>query len=314
MKLDYRIAFINDRPRLETLCENLEPVPTFAFDIETINWWHPPSEQVALVQIAYRTGDELRVAVVDALAPLDLTLLRRPLELQTATKAIHNAVFDAVRLDRHFQISTAPIYDTLLAARRDGEKRWSLKAQVEKHLGIPLMKSAQQSDWSVRPLRPAQLDYAALDAVATLLLYEHQMKRGLNGYYRLRHRVADEQGALPLDISFDHAGGGGGKTTGCTQAEERSPVDEQSPVDERIPASLELSSESLALLGIVTEFGSRYSPERLAVCVGDDRVGLVGWLVDRVLGTDANMDEASARIEIAGLCQRGLIESVRIIV
>lgn len=296
MKLDYRITFINDQRRLSTLCESLMSVPALALDIETINWWHPPSERVALIQLAYRMGDEVRVPVIDALARLDLTLLRQPLELGTATKAIHNALFDAVRIARHLKISTAPIHDTLLAARRSGEKRCSLKAQVERHLGLPLVKTAQQSDWSVRPLRPAQLDYAALDAAATLMLYEHQLKRGLNGDYRLRAQVADEQGALALDASFNHDSGDD------VQAAERTPADEQSPM------SAELSAESLALLGIVTELPSRYSPERLAVSVGDDRVGLAGWIVDRVLGTDANMDEASARIEIAGLCQRGLIK------
>ena len=149
MKLDYRIAFISDQPRLRDFCESLGPVAALALDIETTDWWNPQHERVALIQLAYRVNHELRVAVIDALAGLDPTLLRHPLELPTTTKVMHNAGFDAVRLSRHFKISIAPIYDTLLAARRSGEKRYSLKAQVEKHLNLPLDKHAQQSDWVV---------------------------------------------------------------------------------------------------------------------------------------------------------------------
>jgi hypothetical protein len=201
---------------------------------------------------------------------------------------MHNAVFDAVRLARHFKINSTPIHDTLLAARRSGEKRYSLKAQVEKHLNLPLDKRAQQSDWSLRPLQPAQIDYAARDAVATLLLYEHQTNRGLSGEYRLRAAVADEQDALPLGDSL-HA----------------SPIEQHKPAEEQLSA--ELSDSSLALLGIITELPSRYYPEQLAASVGDDRVGLTGWIIDRILGQDADLDESSVKIQIAELCQSGLV-------
>jgi hypothetical protein len=291
MKLDYRITFINDQTRLAALGERLESVSALALDIETINWWHPPSEQVALIQLAYRVRNDISVAVIDTLAALDPSTLRRPLESTTTTKAIHNAVFDAIRLKRHLQIATSPIHDTLVAARRSGEKRYSLKAQVEKHLGLRLDKSAQQSDWSLRPLHPKQLDYAALDAVATLLLYEHQVDRALNGDYRLKAAVADEQAALPLDNSLSPV----------DQVEKRTLVAQPSAAD------ADLSAASLALLGIITELPSRYYPEQLAVCVGEDRVGLAGWIIDRVLGQDADLDESSVKILIAELCQRGLV-------
>jgi hypothetical protein len=196
-----------------------------------------------------------------------------------------------VRLERHFQINTAPIHDTLVAARRNGEKRYSLKSQVEKHLGFRLDKSGQQSDWSMRPLDPKQLSYAALDAVATLLLYEHQIQRGVQGEYRLRAEIENKQAALPLSASLSDAG----------QIEKRIPADEQSS------AGANLSATALALLGIITELPSRYYPEQLAVCVGDERVGLTGWIIDQILGQDADVDESSAKIHLAALCQRGLV-------
>ncbi len=298
MKLNYTLAFINDPTRLLTLCENLAAVRVLALDIETINWWNPQAERVALIQLAYHLKGEMRVSVIDALARLDLTLLLRPqLESHTTTKVIHNAVFDAGRIARHFKITIAPIHDTLLAARRSGEKRYSLKAQVEKHLNFSLDKAAQGSDWDLRPLQPKQLDYAARDAFATLLLFEHQVKCGLRGDYRLRAEKAAEQDALPLDTSLPPA----------RQVKRRTSSDEPVAQERRPLAKEDLSASSLALLGIITELPSRYSMERLAVCTGEDRVGLAGWIIDRGLGTDADLDESTAKITIADLCCRGLV-------
>jgi hypothetical protein len=113
----------------------------------------------------------------------------------------------------------------------------------------------------------------------------------LNGEYRLRAAVADEQDALPLNSSLSDV----------------SDIEKSIPAEERPPASAHLSDSSLALLGIITELPSRYYPEQLAVSVGNDRVGLAGWIIDRILGQDADLDESSVRIEIAGLCESGLV-------
>src|SRR5215218_848323 len=133
------------RPReLTALTSRLESAPALALDIETVNWWDRRVERVALIQLAFREGHRVRVAVVDALAGLDLEALRAPLESGAVTKAIHNAAYDAARLSRHFRIHTSPIHDTMLAARRGGEKRYSLQAQAQTHLGLRLDKGEQR--------------------------------------------------------------------------------------------------------------------------------------------------------------------------
>ena len=297
MKSDYRISFINDQSRLTALAEGLGAAPAFALDIETAEWWDPGRERVSLIQLAYRSGPELRVAVVDALAPLDPAALRRPLELGPAVKAVHNAAFDATRLSRHFKISVSPIHDTMLAAKRSGERRYSLKAQAERYLGMHLDKEAQRADWGLRPLGPRQIAYAARDAAATLLLYEHQQGRGLSGDYRPRDVRGSSQGALPL-----------GDSAPRLEAKEAPTGSEGAAQEKGLPrAGAELSDVALALLGIVTELPSRYYPEQLAVNVGGDRVGIAGWIIDRVMGPDADVDESAAKETIAGLCRSGLV-------
>lgn len=289
---NYRVTFINDQGRLAALADGIESVGAVALDIETADWWDRSRERISLVQLAYRSGNELRVAVVDALAPLDPAALRRPLELGSAVKAVHNAAYDAARLARHCEIMVSPIHDTMLAARRSGERRYSLKAQAETHLGLRLDKEEQRADWGLRPLGPRQIAYAAADAAATLLLYEHQTGRGLRGDYRPRGAPAEGQGALPLSEP--------------APGESQNRPEDDSP-RRRGSGGTELSDVALALLGIVTELPSRYYPEQLAASVGGDRVGLAGWIIDQVLGREADIEESAAKEEIAGLCRMGLV-------
>ncbi len=303
--VDHKVDYVGNQTSLAALIERLKSAPVLALDIETINWWDRAAERVALVQLAFREegreDSKIQVAVIDALAELDLNLLRLPLELSLQIKTIHNAAYDAVRLARHFQIFTSPIHDTMLAARRGKEKKCSLQAQAAAHLGILLDKAEQRGDWSRRPLSREQLDYAALDATCTLMLYEKQIRRGLRGDYEVPRRSeapSARQSALPLSKPSS-----GGESLRVPVAPESSDV----PVLES-PTTTELDPARLALLGIVSELGGRYSPEQLAASVGSERIGVAGWIVDGLIGIDADIDEESARLGIAALCESGLMQ------
>jgi hypothetical protein len=69
-----------------------------------------------------------------------------------------------------------------------------------------------------------------------------------------------------------------------------------------------LSALSIALLGIVAELPTRYSPDSLAMAVGSERIGLAGWIIDRRLGADADLDEETVKIHIAGLCEKEFVQ------
>jgi hypothetical protein len=298
--LDYEFELVDAAPALAALAARLLRAPAVAVDIETVNWWNREAERIALLQLAFRgevCGDDpLRVAVVDPFALADIAPLRAILAESSAPKAIHNASYDATRLLRHFHIHTAPIHDTMLAARRSGERRCSLKAQVEAHLGLQIDKTEQRSDWSRRPLAREQLQYAALDAACTLMLYEHQTQRGLRGEYLLRAPAPERQTPLPL-ADRPHP-------VIKPQEPISSPASSPDPSPHKIPDE-EMGLTAFALLGIVCELGGRYSPEQLAASVGFERVGLAGWIIDRALGRDADLDEGTARDEIARLCEQG---------
>ncbi len=277
--INYGIEYIDTRQSLELLVERLNESTAIALDIETINWWDRTRERISVIQIAFRERDDLRVGVIDVLAGFDLESLRRPLELNLQTKAIHNASFDAVRLARHLGIATSPVHDTMLAARRSGEKKCSLQAQVRTHLGFDLDKTEQQGDWSRRPLDPEQLRYAALDAACTLILFEQQLAKGLRGDYQLREKIEKRPSPLPVPLQIEPS----------------------------VVVDGELAASALALLGIVVELSGRYSPEQLAASTGSERIGMAGWIIDNLIGTEADIDENTARDDISMLTERGLI-------
>jgi hypothetical protein len=289
---NHTVEFVSDKLALTSALERLATAPVIALDIETIYWWDRESERVSLIQLAFRENDGISVVVIDALANFDPEALRPSLELSAQIKAIHNAGFDAVKLSHHFRIATSPIHDTMLAARRGGERHCSLKAQVEAHLGFYLDKAEQRSDWSRRPLTTEQLNYAALDAVCTLLLYEKQIARGLRGDYQLRARIEKTQQSLSLkDVDPRVAG-----------------PDSGDPALERLAAEIgDLNPCAFALLGVIAELGGRYSPEQLLVSVRAERIGLAGWIIDHTLGADADIDELIAKQELAALIDKGLV-------
>jgi len=292
LKTDFTLKFIKNFNELHRLVEKLVLLPAFALDIETVDWWNQHRERIALIQIAFRTEGQIKVFIIDTLANFELSPLHLPLDQSSTIKIIHNAAFDAARLKKHFGFTVEPIFDTMAAARRSGESRYSLKAQAAIHLNLQLNKSAQGSDWSRRPLDSRQLHYAALDPYSTLLLYENQSERNLNGAYLLKSLRNSTQNLLPLDdlpLPIESS------TSSIAQTVEN------------ISSETEIPVEAIALLGVITELPSRYSPDGLAASVGSERVGLAGWIIDQRLGVNAEPDEETVKLVISHLAERKLI-------
>ena len=143
-KPDFTLKFVKNAGQLERLSDMLAALPAFALDIETTDWWNRHRERIALIQIAFRAEEKIKVFIIDALAGFDPEPLRLPLENSSVVKIIHNAAFDAARLSKHYNFSLAPIFDTMLAARRSGERKYSLKAQAETHLALPMDKTRRK--------------------------------------------------------------------------------------------------------------------------------------------------------------------------
>lgn len=113
---------------------------------------------------------------------------------------LHAASQDLPSL-RELGLEPASIFDTELAARLLGHERVGLGAVVEDTLGITLAKAHSASDWSIRPLPQAWLEYAALDVEHLVdvrdKLVEELEQQGKTGFAAEEFRAVLEREPKP---------------------------------------------------------------------------------------------------------------------
>ncbi len=114
-----------------------------------------------------------RIALVDPLASLSLAPLAAILADPKITKLLHAPRQDLEVLEPVFGRNIRPLFDTQLAAALCGAApQASYSTVVQDFLGIDVGASHARTDWTRRPLRPEQLDYAAEDVRHLPALYE----------------------------------------------------------------------------------------------------------------------------------------------
>lgn len=139
--------------------------------------------RLCLVQLA--AGD--RVLLVDPLAIGDLAPLVALLRSPAITKVLHAARQDVEVLLPVTAAPPAPIFDTQIAASLLGHAaQVGYATLVGELLGVDLAKGHARTDWAARPLKPAQLAYAAddvryLEPVASIL-HERLLAAGRLGW------------------------------------------------------------------------------------------------------------------------------------
>lgn len=154
-----RLPRIVDAPAaLRTLVHEIAAAPLLAVDTES-NAFHAYRTRVCLVQIADRSGEW----AVDPLALDDLSPLAELLNRPSVTKILHAAEGDILVLRRNAGFGIAPVFDTMLAARILGHKRFGLADLLAHYFDVHLDKKYQRHDWALRPIEPAALRYAAAD-------------------------------------------------------------------------------------------------------------------------------------------------------
>lgn len=190
--------FINTREGLTILAAELEGADVLALDTEFIRE-RSYAPRLELVQVASRTGV---IAAIDYgtigrwEADPFVEILRDP----TILKVFHAAEQDLEILQMLTGANVTPMFDTQLAAGLVGfSAKPGYGALVEGVLKIRLPKGESMTDWSIRPLTQAQLDYA-LDDVRHLLpvfdrlramLHENgRMEWAEQECERLQHAVA----------------------------------------------------------------------------------------------------------------------------
>jgi ribonuclease D len=184
-------VLITETTHLAALCERLAAEPYVTVDTEFMRertYW----PELCVVQL----GGIADVAVVDALAPgLDLAPLGALFANTNVVKVFHAARQDVEIFLQLFGAVPIPLFDTQVAAMVAGfGDQVGYDSLVAGLAGGQIDKAHRFSDWSARPLSPAQVAYAAADVTHLRTVYERLTTR-LEREGRLSW-VAEEMGAL----------------------------------------------------------------------------------------------------------------------
>jgi ribonuclease D len=143
-----------------------------AVDTEAASF-HRYRDRIYLLQVA-APGHSI---IIDPLAVADLTPFGALLADPATEKVFHDADYDLRVVDRDYGFVARRVFDTRIAAQLTGEPAIGLAALLEKHLGVKLTKTHQKADWSLRPLPPPMLAYAADDTRHLIALRDKLAER-----------------------------------------------------------------------------------------------------------------------------------------
>lgn len=165
--------YIETAAALESLCEDLRQSDWLTLDTEFIRerTYYP---ELCLIQIA---NDHI-IACIDPLALDNLEPLLDLLYDTNIVKVLHAARQD---LEIFYNLRGAlptPIFDTQIGATVLGYgDQIGYGNLVQKMLGKQLDKAHSRTDWTIRPLSPDQLDYAADDVRYLRDVYKQQREQ-----------------------------------------------------------------------------------------------------------------------------------------
>ena len=127
--------------------------------------------KLCLIQIKAKK----KIYLIDPLAKdIDLEIIKEIFLDPSILKVFHSARQDIEVLMNVFNIIPWPIYDTQIAANFIFvETDIGYSNLVEKFCEIKLSKKYQVSDWSRRPLKDKQIEYAGLDVEYLPILYKN---------------------------------------------------------------------------------------------------------------------------------------------
>jgi len=136
-----------------------------AVDTEAASF-HRYRDRIYLIQISSPT----QTALIDPVAVPNLEPIGSLLADPKLEKTFHDADYDLRVLDRDYGFRAVRLFDTRIASQLAGEPAIGLAALLEKYVGVKLDKQHQKADWSIRPLTPSMLAYAAADTRYLLAL------------------------------------------------------------------------------------------------------------------------------------------------
>ena len=182
------IPLLHDNDSLRHYCQQAATQPVLLLDTEFIRQ-STLQPKLGLVQLY--DGDQL--ALVDPLTITDWQPLADLLANPAVTKVMHACLED---LDAFHTIGIAqihPLIDTQMAALLLGQgSSLGFATLVESITGTTLDKGESRTNWLARPLRDAQLQYAANDVLFLLPVYQALQQQLSTEQYQLLLAEAEQ--------------------------------------------------------------------------------------------------------------------------
>lgn len=173
-------ALYLDQPQqVDRFLDEISDVKELALDTEGASF-HRFLDRIYLLQLSTRE----RSAIIDPLPTGSPAGLGRLLQSKSVEVVFHDADYDLRLLHQDYGWHVTNIFDTRIASQLLGIKSFGLAALLEQFFDVKLDKKHQRADWSMRPLTPDMLDYAAQDTRYLLQLKDH-MKGELERHGRL---------------------------------------------------------------------------------------------------------------------------------
>jgi len=182
---------------LESLCSHAEELfasglpsmqTAVGIDVEWRPWFSLQQQPnpTSIVQIA--TRDKVYIIDVINQGSRLASTLRRLLQSSAVVKLGHGLGEDLFRLNRGLAnalndasfsvfpvpsvLELAPLYAAFKDDKHDPLRPPSLARMVKDATGLELNKQCQMTDWERRPLSPAQVQYAAIDALCAFTVFD----------------------------------------------------------------------------------------------------------------------------------------------
>lgn len=173
------MQLIDNTEKLNDFCKILQNQPFITVDSEFIRE-HAYYPKLCLLQVAYE-GD---AAIIDPLASVDLSAFFDILQNPNIVKVFHSGKQDIEIFYNLTGHTPKNVFDTQIAAMVCGfVENIGYGNLVHDITHVDLDKSRRLTDWSLRPLDQAQLEYAICDVTYLIDCYKY-----LKDYMEKHHR------------------------------------------------------------------------------------------------------------------------------
>jgi ribonuclease D len=154
----YQPIYLDTAERAALFLDSIADVRELAIDTEGASF-HRFVDRIYLLQLSTQNHS----SIIDPLQAGELPGLGSLIENRDVEIIFHDADYDLRLLRQDYGWHATHVFDTRIAAQLLGIPAFGLAALLEKFFEVKLDKKHQRADWSMRPLTPGMLDYAAQD-------------------------------------------------------------------------------------------------------------------------------------------------------